>query len=178
MAIDATRTARGALAGAAAAALWAVQQPLDKRLFDSAYDDVELLGRAATSGENWYAAGFGIHAANGALFGAVYANVAPSLPVPVWARGPAVSIAENIAAWPLGRLSDRWHPQRNKLPKLTGNRRAYAQATWRHFLFGVALGEIERRLNPPEPEPEPDVSMYVSSNGHGRLEHATVAETP
>jgi hypothetical protein len=87
-------------------------------------------------------------------------------------------MVENFGLWPLGRLSDRFHPQRNKLPKLAGNGRALAQATWRHFVFGVTLGEIERRLNPPEPEPEPDVSMYVSSNGHGRLEHATVGETP
>ena len=36
---------RGALAGGIAAGLWALQQPLDKRLFASRYDDVELLGR-------------------------------------------------------------------------------------------------------------------------------------
>ena len=27
--------------------------------------------------------------------------------------------------------------------------RAFAQATWRHLLFGAVLGELERRLNPP-----------------------------
>lgn len=178
MAIDAARTARGALAGATAAALWAAAQPIDKRLFDSRYDDVELLGRAATHGDGWYPAGLAIHVGNGAIFGGVYANIAPSLPLPVWARGPVVAVVENIALWPLGRLSDRFHPQRDKLPRLTGNRRAYAQATWRHVVFGVALGELERRLNPPEPEPETDVSVFVSSNGHGRIEHASVAETP
>ena len=44
MALDRTRTLRGALAGAAAAAVWAAQQPLDKRVFGVDYDDVELLG--------------------------------------------------------------------------------------------------------------------------------------
>ena len=34
MAIDGTRTFRGALAGAAAAGVWLLQQPLDKWIFD------------------------------------------------------------------------------------------------------------------------------------------------
>jgi hypothetical protein len=46
-------------------------------------------------------------------------------------------------------LSDRFHPARGNLPRLTGNRRALAQATWRHLLFGVVLGELERRANRP-----------------------------
>jgi hypothetical protein len=41
------RTVNGAMAGAVAAGVWAAQQPLDKRVFDSDYDDVELLGKLA-----------------------------------------------------------------------------------------------------------------------------------
>ena len=64
------------------------------------------------------------------------------------------------------------HPARDELPRLAGSWRAFAQATWRHLLFGVVLGELERRLNPP-PDPEiPSYEHVVSSNGHGRLEHA------
>ena len=44
------RTVNGAMAGAAAAAVWAAQQPLDKRVFGTAYDDVEILGRLVTRG--------------------------------------------------------------------------------------------------------------------------------
>src|SRR3954468_5091188 len=44
------RPLNGALAGAAAAAAWAAQQPLDKRVFGSRYDDVELLGKLVTPG--------------------------------------------------------------------------------------------------------------------------------
>jgi hypothetical protein len=47
------------------------------------------------------------------------------------------------------RLTDRHHPAREELPRLTGNRRALAQATWRHALFGVVLGAVEARLNGP-----------------------------
>ena len=48
------------------------------------------------------------------------------------------------------RCVDRVHPARSDLPQLWGSGRAFAQATWRHVLFGFVLGELERRLNPPE----------------------------
>ena len=41
MALNGTRTLRGALAGATAAAVWAAQSPLDKRVFGVDYDDVD-----------------------------------------------------------------------------------------------------------------------------------------
>jgi hypothetical protein len=82
-----------------------------------------------------------------------------------------VALTENFGLWPLVYLTDRLHPARGSLPRLGGNRRALAQATWRHLLFGLVLGELERRVNAePEPAPpEPDVEF--SSNGHGTLEH-------
>jgi hypothetical protein len=174
--IDRTRTLRGALCGAVAAAVWAVQQPLDKVVFASDYDDVELLGKALTQRDGWYPAGLALHMYNGALFGAVYANVARAVPLPPVLRGPVAALAQNAAFWPLASLSDRLHPARDALPTLAGNRRAFAQSTWRHLLFGVALGELERRLNAaPEPEP-PVLDTDYSSNGHGSLEHAISGE--
>ncbi len=60
----------------------------------------------------------------------------------------------------------------SELPRLAGNHRAFAQATWRHLLFGAVLGELERRVNAaPEPAP-PEPETDFSSNGHGTLEHA------
>jgi len=44
MAVELPRTLRGALAGAAAAGVWAAQQPLDKRAFGVRNDDAELIG--------------------------------------------------------------------------------------------------------------------------------------
>jgi hypothetical protein len=176
MAIDRTRTLRGAVCGAVASAVWALQQPLDKIVFGSRFDDVELLGRALVRGDGWYPAGLALHMENGAIFGAIYANVAPLLPLPPVLRGPAAALIENALTWPLGRLSDRFHPARSKIPTLTGNRRALAQATWRHLLFGVVLGELERRLN-AEPEPAPPAyQSEFSSNGHGSLTHAVSVE--
>jgi len=158
-----------------AAAVWGLQQPADKLVFSSRYDDVELLGKAVTRGDTWLPVGFGIHMANGALFGAVYANVAPALPIPPVLRGPLIGVAEHVALWPLVALTDRLHPAREDLPKLSGNRSAWLQALWRHLLFGAVLGELERRINAePEPAPPEPESDY-SSNGHGSLEHAVSA---
>src|SRR5205809_1056971 len=53
MPFDQARTARGAVAGAVAAGLWAAQQPLDKRVFGVDYDDTELLGKTVTDGPAW-----------------------------------------------------------------------------------------------------------------------------
>jgi hypothetical protein len=176
--IDRTRTLRGAICGAVAAAVWALQQPADKLAFRSEFDDVELLGKAITRGDGWYPAGLAWHMQNGAVFGAAYANLAPVLPLPPIARGPFVALVEHCFTWPLGYVSDRLHPARSELPRLGGNRRAFAQATWRHLVFGLVLGELERRLNAePEPTP-PEPELEFSSNGHGTLRHAvTVAGT-
>jgi hypothetical protein len=74
-------------------------------------------------------------------------------------------LAEHIATWPATCLLGRVSPG---LPQLWGSGRAFAQATWRHLLFGAVLGELERRLNPRDPEIEP--SAGFSSNGHGAAE--------
>jgi hypothetical protein len=169
--IDRRRTIRGALAGALAAGVWAAQMPLDKRVFGADFDDVELLGKALTRRRGWRLAGWAVHVQNGALFGAVYANVAPHTPLPSWARGPAAGLAENFATWPLTALTDRLHPAREELPAAFADPRALAAATWRHLLFGVLLGELERRMNADERAAVPDYSQMHSTNGHGRSEH-------
>ncbi|HEY0398948.1 MAG TPA: hypothetical protein VGF00_11205, partial [Acidimicrobiia bacterium] len=107
MLIDRTRTLRGALAGAVAAGVWAAQQPLDKRVFGCGFDDVELLGKAFTRRGAWRPIGLAIHLQNGAVFGALYANLAPHVPLPSWSRGPLAALAENFATWPLTAVTDR-----------------------------------------------------------------------
>src|SRR5262249_16866553 len=139
--LDRTRTLRGAVCGAVAAVVWGLQQPLDKLVFSSRYDDVELLGRGLVRGDGWYPVGLAAHMASGAVFGAVYANVAPLMPIPPALRGAVAGLVEHLALWPVGGLSDRVHPARDELPKLSGNRGAFLQSTWRHLLFGLVLGE-------------------------------------
>ena len=172
MAIDRAKTLRGALAGAAGAAAWAAQQPLDKRVFGVDYDDVELLGKFVTRGPGWRPIGFAMHVANGAVFGAVYSAVAPSVQLPSWARGPLAAMAEHAATWPSLALLPVIHPAADDFPPLVTNPRAFAQATWRHLLFGVVMGELERRLNAPEPPDPPSFEEVAATNGHGDLEAA------
>jgi hypothetical protein len=171
--VNARRSLNGALAGAVAATVWAAQQPLDKRVFRSAYDDVEILGKLVSRGRHWTAVGTLLHIQTGATFGAVYAAARPLLPGPPIAQALAAAMAEHLGLWPLTRLVDSRHPAREEMPRLAGNARAFAQATWRHALFAVVLGELERRLNADEQEPEAPVP--ASSNGHGRIEMAAAA---
>ena len=63
---------RAAAAGAGAAALWALQEPVDRRLFGCDYSDVAILGKAVTRGRHWRPAGLAVHIANGALFGLAF----------------------------------------------------------------------------------------------------------
>jgi hypothetical protein len=173
--VDVRTTARGALAGAVAAGVWAASEPLDRRVFGVPFSDTELLGKVVTRGRAWLPVGIAIHLANGAVFGAGYANVAGRVPLPPWTRGPAAAMVEHLATWPLTALVDARHPARHELPPIARSPRAFAQETWRHLLFGVVLGELERRLNPPPPPSGLPYAHAISSNGHGDIEHAVGA---
>jgi hypothetical protein len=140
-------TWRGAVAGAVATVVMTLEQPLDQRLFDSRYDDVEILGKLVTRGDHWRGVGWALHVENGAIFGAAYARLKPSLPGPAVLRGLLVGLIEHLATWPMTALVDRYHPARKELPKLTANRRAFGQATIRHAVFGIVLGLLEDGLN-------------------------------
>ena len=137
----------GGVAGAVATVVMTLEQPVDKRLFDCRYDDVEILGKLVTRGDHWQPIGFALHVQNGAIFGAAYARLKPSLPGPAVVRGLLVGLIEHVAAWPAVALVDRYHPARKELPKLTGNHRAFGQATVRHAVFGIVLGLLEDALN-------------------------------
>ena len=164
------------MAGSLAAAVWAAQQPLDKRLFDCDYDDLELLGKAVTRGREWPLVGLALHMQNGALFGAAYAQLRPFFPGPPVAAGFVAGMLEHVAFWPAGRFVDRYHPARGELTPFSGNRRAFAQATWRHALFGVVLGALEALINDRSADEPPPVPF--SSNGHGSLETAVSVAEP
>lgn len=176
MAFDVRRALRGAAAGAIAGVIWAAQQDVDKRVFGVDYDDTELLGKFVTRGAAWRPIGMAMHVANGAAFGAAYAVVAPRVAGPGWAKGAAAGLAENFGSWPLVGLVDGFHPARKEMPDLRGNRAAFAQATWRHLLFGVVLGTLEERFNGPDRPIGAAEFPPASSNGHVDISRAAAQQ--
>jgi len=130
---------RFAAAGAAAASVWALLEPLDRRLFRYDYSDVAVLGKFVTRGAAWRSVGLVLHTANGAAFGLVYREAKER-------RGWSalkVAMLEHVALYPLSALVDRKHPARGSegVPKLM-TPRAFGQATLRHAVFGVLLGRL------------------------------------
>jgi hypothetical protein len=135
---------RSAAAGIAAAAVWAVQEPLDRRLFDSDYSDVALLGKAVTSGTAWPVVGLAIHLANGALFGLVFHEARRLSAIDQRKLALGMALAEHLALYPLFALVDRHHPARGTagVPPMVGSGRGFVHATWRHAIFGIVLGRL------------------------------------
>jgi len=118
---------RAAAAGSVAAVVWGLQEPLDQRIFGCDYSDVLFLGRGRRS------VGFVVHAANGALFGLAFDAVRGRVDVDQRRLALALAIGEHLALWPFISLVDR---------SLVTSPRAFAQATYRHALFGFVLGRL------------------------------------
>ena len=131
--------ARFALAGAAAATVWALLEPLDRRVLRHDYSDVAVLGKLVTRGPAWRPVGFALHAANGAVFGLAYREAKRR-------RGWSalrLAMLEHVALFPLSALVDRYHPAHGTegVPTLL-TARAFGQATARHAVFGALLGRL------------------------------------
>ena len=118
---------RAAVAGSVAAVVWGLQEPLDQRVFGCDYSDVLFLGRGHRS------IGFLVHAANGALFGLAFDAVRQRVDVDQRRLALALATGEHLALWPFISLVDR---------SLVTSPRAFAQATYRHALFGFVLGRL------------------------------------
>lgn len=133
---------QAALAGAGAAGAWALVEPFDRRWFRFGYSDVALLGKLVTRGPRWRVAGVAAHLANGAVAGIVFWALHLWLGGSVFWGAVAFAMVEHVLTYPLTMLTDRYHPARGdpELPPMSRSGRAFAQATFRHLLFGVVLG--------------------------------------
>ena len=112
---------RAALAGAVAATVWGLQEPLDRRVFRCDYSDVRLVG------------GLPVHALNGALFGLVFDAVRRRVSVDQRKLALGLALAEHTALWPLLGLLE---------PRVARSPRAFTQGLYRHALFGYVLGRL------------------------------------
>ena len=78
---------RAAVAGAVAALVWALQEPLDQRALRCDYSDVAVLGKALVRGRGWRAAGLAARSASsrkpdaGHRFQLVFARKAPRIAI-------------------------------------------------------------------------------------------------
>lgn len=130
-------------AGSLAALVWGALEPLDRRILRHDYSDVAVLGKAFTQGPGWRPLGLAIHALNGAIFGAVYYEIARRVSRDPRRLALELALLEHLALFPTGRLVDRYHPARGE-PGVVGvfSLPAFGQATVRHALFGKLLGAL------------------------------------
>jgi hypothetical protein len=135
--------ARSAVAGAAAAAVWAAVEPLDTRIVRWDCSDVALLGKAMTRSRVWPLVGLAVHCANGAVFGLVFEEVRRHTRTDPRRVALGLALTEHLALYPLAAVVDRRHPARGTAgmaPMLS--QRGFALETWRHALFGAVLGRL------------------------------------
>jgi hypothetical protein len=135
---------QAAAAGAVAAVVWGLIEPLDRRLFRCDYSDVALLGKAVTRGKSWRTVGFLVHAVNGAVFGLAFDAVRRRTSFEQRQLALTLALVEHGALYPLSYFVDRYHPARGDpgVPPLLTNPRAFGQATLRHAVFGLVLGRL------------------------------------
>ena len=134
---------RSATAGSAAALVWAAVEPLDRRAFRHDYSDVAMLGKFATRSRAWVLVGLTVHAMNGAAFGLAFHEARARTGIPPVRLGVKLALAEHAVLYPLAPFVDRFHPARGQAgvaPLATA--RGFAQATFRHALFGAVLGRL------------------------------------
>lgn len=136
-------SARHAAAGAAAATLWGLAEPLDRRLLRHDYSDVALLGKTFTRGRGWRPLGFALHAVNGAVFGLALRQAHRVTGWEPRRLAVGLALAEHVALFPVGAVVDRRHPARGE-PGVVDvfSARAFVQASLRHALFGWLLGRL------------------------------------
>ena len=114
-----------------------------------AYDDVELLGKAVTRGRRGPSPARPCTSPTARSSAPSTRTSRRACPLPaVGARPGRGAGRERRACGRPARSPTASTRARDELPAARrATRAAFAQATWRHLLFGVVLGELERRLN-------------------------------
>jgi len=83
-----------------------------------------------------------MHVVNGAVAGLVFWALYEHFGGNAFWFAVGFALIEHVATYPLTLLTDRFHPARGapELPPMARSGRAFAQATFRHLLFGIVLG--------------------------------------
>jgi hypothetical protein len=86
-----------------------LEQPLDKRLFGSRCDDVEILAKLVTRGDDWEPTGFALHVQTARSWEPDTRGSSRACRGPALLRGLLAGL-EHVATWPMTVLVDRYHP--------------------------------------------------------------------
>ena len=123
--------------------MWSALEPLDTKLLRHDFSDTAMLGKLVTRSRAWPAAGLAVHGVNGAIFGLAFHEVRRRTKLPPVRLGVAMALVENTTLYTLAPLVDRYHPARGE-PGVAAmwNKRAFAQETLRHVVFGAVLGSL------------------------------------
>lgn len=137
------RALRAAVAGAAAAGVWAAAEPALRRATGGYHSQPRLIGALVAPDRAWRWAGTAVHLANGAMFGVAFERLGGHGAC----RGVLAAEAENALLWPLTGVLDRLHPdvRSGRWPPLLRSPHAFAQEVLGHAVFGVVLGGFIRR---------------------------------
>ena len=150
------------------------------------FHDVELLGRAVSRDSAWYFRERALRDArrqNGAVFGAVYANIAPALPLPPALRGPFAALLLWRAPGALAaRSRERSLASRARRPagavrQSPGVRPGHLAPSAVRVCARRARAPAQRRARAGAPPPASETDY--ASNGSGTApagEHAVSAE--
>lgn len=98
--------------------------------------------------KNWKEVGLTVHIVNGMAIGALIPLAARHFGISVLRSSLTIITAEHLATFPLTFFTDRYHPAREDgdVGPVFNNPNAFAQATYRHLLFGVIAGLLGRRI--------------------------------
>ena len=151
---------RAGLAGAAAAGVWGLVEPIDRRLFRFSYSDIALLGKLVTRGPHWRAVGWVVHIVNGAVAGLVFWTLYE------WFGGNAFwfaicfAMVEHLVTYPLTMIVDRRHPARGapELPPMSRSGRAFARRC-SATCYSVSCWACSSRSKIPAPGRRTDSGM-------------------
>ena len=136
---------RSAVGGGVAAAVWGLQEEVDKKVFNSNFSDVAFLGKLLTHSlgishqVDWWKVGMAAHIVNGAVIGSLIPLVANKLKITNFTAAFVVIGVEHISTYPLTYFTDKYHPaiKEGDVGPVFGSINAFSQATYRHLLFGL-----------------------------------------
>ncbi len=137
-------------AGVISVVAYTVVMETDRRITGSRIDDLILLGRPAVPNRPDLARPVGavLHLVNGAVIGLGYAALARDrLPGPVWLRGVAALMIENLSLYPLMSIARHVHPaMRDGQIDDYWTWPAFVESLPPHLVYGALIGPLYERF--------------------------------